>query len=172
MGLDRVVNAIVRKKFGIFLVHVWYFRYYWWVPVELAPQARVGFGEPSGGHAGTGKERAMKTLADRFRRWYEHERDCNAKIVQMLASVPAERRSAPEFEKALGRATHLITAREIWLGRLGHYAAAPGSWNTPTASLEDLPRRFETIERAWTEYLSRLDEAELSRVFEFGGSTA
>ena len=30
----------------------------------------------------------MKTLADRFRKWYEHERDCNSKIVGMLASVP------------------------------------------------------------------------------------
>jgi len=42
---------------------------------------------------------AMKTLADRFRAWYEHERDCNAKIVAMLASVPAERRSEPELRR-------------------------------------------------------------------------
>ncbi|MFT3881265.1 MAG: hypothetical protein QM703_16570 [Gemmatales bacterium] len=34
----------------------------------------------------------MKTLADRFRRWYDHERDSNAKCIAMLESVPAERR--------------------------------------------------------------------------------
>jgi len=111
---------------------------------------------------------AMKTLADRFRRWYEHERDCNAKIVQMLASTPIEQRGRPEFEKALGRATHLITAREIWLSRLGHYDAAPASWNTPTATLDELPQRFERIEKAWTQYLERLDDAALAQTFEFG----
>ena len=47
----------------------------------------------------------MHTLADRFRRWYAHERDCNAKIVQMLSSVPQDKRGTPEFVKALDRAT-------------------------------------------------------------------
>jgi hypothetical protein len=39
----------------------------------------------------------MKSLTDRFRRWYEYERDCNAKSLDMLASVPADWRSAAEF---------------------------------------------------------------------------
>jgi uncharacterized damage-inducible protein DinB len=108
-------------------------------------------------------------MADRFRRWYGHERDCNAKIVQMLNSVPAERRSDPQFEKALGRATHVIAAREIWLGRLGHYDAAPASWNVPNAPLEDLPNRFERIEQAWISFLDSLDDAALAQPFEFGG---
>ena len=43
----------------------------------------------------------MKSLADRFRTWYEYERDCNAKSLEMLASVPEERRAAPEFQKAV-----------------------------------------------------------------------
>ena len=38
----------------------------------------------------------MKTLADRFRHWYEYERDCNAKTLTMLGSVPAERRNTPD----------------------------------------------------------------------------
>ena len=44
------------------------------------------------------------TLADRFRMWFAHERDCNAKIVQMLESVPASRRGDPAFVKARGKA--------------------------------------------------------------------
>jgi uncharacterized damage-inducible protein DinB len=112
----------------------------------------------------------MKSLADRFRRWYAHERDCDAKIVQMLASVPADKRSTPEFQKALGRATHLITAREIWLSRLGHFDSAPKSWETPTATLEELPLRFARIEGAWMNYLESLDDAALAEPFEFGGS--
>jgi hypothetical protein len=35
----------------------------------------------------------MTSLADRFRRWYEYERDCNAKSLTMLASVPVERQA-------------------------------------------------------------------------------
>jgi uncharacterized damage-inducible protein DinB len=110
----------------------------------------------------------MKTLADRFRRWYAHERDCNSKIIQMLSSVPKERRSDPAFERALAKATHLITAREIWLKRLGHYDAAPAGWDVPTAALAELGGRFARIEGAWVKYLDTLDDAELARKFEFG----
>ena len=112
----------------------------------------------------------MKTLADRFRKWYEHERDCNTKIVQMLASVPEPRRSEPHFEKALAKATHLITAREIWLKRLGHFDGAPAGWDVPTATLADLPARFARIEGAWVKYLEGLSDADLAARFEFGGS--
>ncbi len=34
----------------------------------------------------------MTTVLDRFRRWYDYERDCNAKTLAMLESVPAEER--------------------------------------------------------------------------------
>ncbi len=110
----------------------------------------------------------MKTIADRFRRWYAHERDCNAKIVQMLASVPIERRADPQFEKAMAKATHLITAREIWLKRLGRLDAAPAGWDVPAATLEELPARFARIEGAWTGYLEGLSDADLASTFEFG----
>ncbi|MCC6677090.1 MAG: DinB family protein [Phycisphaerales bacterium] len=115
----------------------------------------------------------MKSLADRFRAWYQHERDCNAKMVEMLRSVPAEARARPEFEKALAKTTHLILAREIWLARLGvgpagaGAATAPPSWDSRTATLEELPARFERVERMWEEYLARLDEDELARRFEW-----
>ena len=52
----------------------------------------------------------MTSLADRFRRWYEYERDCNAKTLTMLASVPADRRGTPQFERAVGRMAHLVAA--------------------------------------------------------------
>jgi uncharacterized damage-inducible protein DinB len=113
----------------------------------------------------------MQTLADRFRRWYDHEKDCNTKIAAMLASVPEARRADPDFARALAKATHLIAAREIWLSRLGHYDAAPKSWDVPAATLDELPARFKAIEQAWTAYLSRLDDTELARTFEFGRPT-
>src|SRR5215468_9761514 len=79
----------------------------------------------------------MNSLADRFRRWYEYERDCNAKSLEMLASVPAERRSAPEFQKAVDRMAHLLAAR------------------------------VAKTEAAWVAYLEKLDERELARTLEW-----
>ena len=108
----------------------------------------------------------MNSLADRFRRWYEYERDCNAKALDMLASVPTERRSAPEFEKAVGRMAHLNAARCRWGQRLGILADAPALFPSGIA-LADLAGMIASTERAWADYLSRLDEAELARELEW-----
>ncbi|HEX4613411.1 MAG TPA: DinB family protein [Urbifossiella sp.] len=107
----------------------------------------------------------MKTLADRFRRWYGHERDCNAKALEMLASVPADRRSSAEFVKAVGRMAHLVAARRRWLHRLGHLPAAPGLF--PQGTLEELPALVADTEAAWVAYLNGLDDDELARELEW-----
>jgi uncharacterized damage-inducible protein DinB len=108
----------------------------------------------------------LKTLADRFRRWYEYECDCNAKSLTMLASVPADRRTTPEFQKALGRMAHLVAARRRWLNRLGHWPEAPELFPQGT-TLDELPSLVAATEAAWLRYLRRLDEAELAREFEW-----
>ena len=108
----------------------------------------------------------MKTLADRFRRWYEYERDCNAKTLEMLASVPVEKRDAPEFQKALDRLAHMQAARQRWLNRLGHWEQLPDVF--PQGSkLSDLPAMVAATEEAWVQYLRGLDESELAREFEW-----
>jgi uncharacterized damage-inducible protein DinB len=106
----------------------------------------------------------MKSLADRFRRWYDYERDCNARTLEMLASVPAERRDTAEFQKAVDRMAHLVAARRRWLHRLGHWPELPPTFPRGTA-LADLPALVADTEAAWVAYLSRLDEEELARVF-------
>lgn len=108
----------------------------------------------------------MKSLADRFRRWYEYERDCNAKSLEMLASVPAERRSDASFQKAVDRMAHLVAARRRWLNRLGHLADAPGLFPKET-KLSDLPKIVADTEAAWGAYLERLDDGELNRMLEW-----
>jgi uncharacterized damage-inducible protein DinB len=107
----------------------------------------------------------MKTLADRFRRWYEYERDCNAKSLAMLASVPADKRNTPEFQKAVGRLAHLVAARQRWLFRLGHGSQPPTAF--PNTSLDDLPKLVADTEAAWVAYLSTLTDADLAREFEY-----
>ncbi len=108
----------------------------------------------------------MKSLADRFRRWYEYERECNAKSLEMLASVPADRRTSAEFEKAVGRMAHLVAARQRWLSRLGHWTTPPSA-PFPQVGLDALPAQVAETEAAWADYLGRLDDAELARVIEW-----
>ncbi len=108
----------------------------------------------------------MKSLADRFRRWYEYERDCNAKSLEMLASVPVERRSTPEFRKAVDRMAHLVAARRRWLQRLGDLPQAPAAF-PQGAKLEELPALVADTETAWVGYLNRLDDAELAHTLEW-----
>jgi uncharacterized damage-inducible protein DinB len=111
-------------------------------------------------------EVSMKSLADRFRTWYEYEQDCNAKSLEMLASVPTERRTAAEFQKAVDRMAHLVAARRRWLHRLGHWPQAPDLFPQGVA-LTDLTALVADTEAAWAAYLSRLDEKELARTFEW-----
>ena len=105
-------------------------------------------------------------LADRFRRWYEHERDSNAKSLAMLESVPVVRRVAEEFQKAVDRLAHLAAARQRWLYRLGHWPESPALFPQKTA-LADLPALVAQTELAWVAYLNRLDDEELARELEW-----
>jgi uncharacterized damage-inducible protein DinB len=108
----------------------------------------------------------MKSLADRFRRWYEYEQDCNAKSLAMLASVPVERRTTAEFQKAVDRMAHLVVARQRWLHRLGHWPAAPGLFPQGIA-LTALSALVADTEAAWVAYLSRLNDEDLARTLEW-----
>jgi uncharacterized damage-inducible protein DinB len=107
------------------------------------------------------------SLPDRFRNWYAYERDCNAKTLAMLESVPAEQRSSPAFQRAIDKMAHLIAARQNWLYRLGAWPENPKTfWPTGT-TLADLAPRLKAIEEAWTAYLAKLDDTSILREFEF-----
>ncbi|MCC6321224.1 MAG: DinB family protein [Phycisphaerales bacterium] len=108
------------------------------------------------------------SFIERFRNWYEYERDCNAKILSMLASVPEASRDQPGFERAVGKAAHLAAARQNWLWRLGQYPEGAGG-SFPPWTLDELPRRFAAIETAWTKYLAGLSEPDLERDFMWHG---
>ncbi len=108
----------------------------------------------------------MKTFPDRFRLWFEHECDCNAKTLEMLESVPEANRSTPEFRKALDRMGHIVAARRRWLFRL---AGSPDvdSIFPHVAGIESLVSDAAEMERLWVEYLDELDDTELQRELEW-----
>jgi uncharacterized damage-inducible protein DinB len=108
----------------------------------------------------------MESFSDRFRNWYTYERDCNAKSLAMLSSVPAESRTHADFQKAVDKMAHLAAARLRWLHRLGHYSESPDGFpkNVSLSTLEDL---VKTTEAAWTTYMNQLSDNDLNERFEW-----
>ena len=108
-------------------------------------------------------------IADRFRLWYEYERDCNQKIVDMLRSVPRDEVDSRAYRRAVDLFDHLLTARLIWLNRLGGCQAKPGEWFPKGAPLDELVEKQQEVERLWTDYLSQLDDEKVEGPISYTG---
>lgn len=114
----------------------------------------------------------MPTMSERYRRWFEYEKDSHAKILAAMSAVPEARRGSEGYEKAVSLMAHLVLARWLWLFRLG---AGPREKVPTTAEaffprdvpMAELPGRVAEMEVAWEGYLDRLDEAEVCRVVEY-----
>ena len=108
----------------------------------------------------------MAYMIERYRRWFEYEKDSHAKTLESLRAVAPELRGSEEFSKALYLMGHIVAARRMWLFRLGflveNIELFPG-----VADLEDLSAQLLGMEATWAQYLGQLDEAELARVFEY-----
>ncbi|OJW17751.1 MAG: hypothetical protein BGO49_26480 [Planctomycetales bacterium 71-10] len=106
-------------------------------------------------------------LPDRFRRWFEYERDAHARVFKSLATVPEDRRSGPEYRKALDLLAHIVAARRNWLARLGGGDALAGPVFPQGARVEDVAAQWDEAVGRWEVYLGRLDDAELARVADY-----
>jgi uncharacterized damage-inducible protein DinB len=104
---------------------------------------------------------------EQYRRWFTYERDAHAKVIRSLESVPEERRSAPEFRRAVALLGHIAAARRAWLGRLGVIPAATGTLFPAEAELTQVVHELKAVEAIWAEYLERLKGEELARTFEY-----
>ena len=107
------------------------------------------------------------SMTDRYRRWFDYERDSHAKVLVSLESVPAANRSAAPFQKALTLMAHLMAARELWLFRFGIRAEAPTEFFPTGLTLLEITTRVERVQAAWSDYLAKLDDASLARIFEY-----
>ena len=114
----------------------------------------------------------MPTMIERYRRWFEYEKDSHAKVLNALEGVSEEQRGSAAYQKATGLLAHLVLARWLWLVRLGvapqdRAPRKPEDFFPQDVSLDDLRRRIAEMEGAWDAYLSGLEDAELARVFEY-----
>jgi uncharacterized damage-inducible protein DinB len=114
----------------------------------------------------------MTSLSDRYRRWFEYEKESHAKVLASLEAVPEPQRASEAFQKAAGLLAHVVLARWLWLARLGvvprdRAPSRPEDFFPKDVSLSRLRSDIEEMERAWETYLSGMTDAELSRVFEY-----
>jgi uncharacterized damage-inducible protein DinB len=107
------------------------------------------------------------SLLERYRALYEYEKDCNDKMLAMLESVPEASRRDARFQRALTLAHHLAAGREKWLDYMDGEGQNRIAWWDAQCELATLRPRFAVLESQWTDYLARLAEDQLARVFEF-----
>jgi uncharacterized damage-inducible protein DinB len=106
------------------------------------------------------------TLIDRYRRWFEYEKDSHAKTLDSLNAVTDELRDSEGFRKAVYLMWHIVAARRMWLFRFGVVNENADLFPQET-SFVDLPAQVAAMETLWSDYLNQLDDAELARVFEY-----
>lgn len=104
--------------------------------------------------------------AGRYRRWFEYEKDSHEKVLASLNAVRRELRASEGFQKAIDLMAHITAARRMWLFRFG-VSNEPAELFPQGVSLADLPALVESMQAAWSDYLDNLEDAELSRVFEY-----
>ena len=61
---------------------------------------------------------------------------------------------------------HVVAARRMWLYRLGALSEDTNLF-TRDISLAELPGQVSAMEDVWSQYLAKLDDTELPRVFEY-----
>ena len=107
-------------------------------------------------------------LIARFRRWFDYECEMHAKILESLETVPPNRRTSPEYCRAIAIFGHIVGARAIWLWRLGVSSTAPTSLAfDENADLGRITAMLKETENAWSGYLSQLTDTDLAREFEY-----
>jgi uncharacterized damage-inducible protein DinB len=109
----------------------------------------------------------VTTLVDQYRRWFEYEKDSHRQVLESLETVPEDGRASEPYRKALNILGHVVAARRIWLHRLEPTFERPASIFPTGVTLEGLPADFEAAERAWSDFLEALTDADLHRVFTY-----
>src|SRR5262249_9150676 len=87
-------------------------------------------------------------LPDRYRRWFEYEKDSHAKVLASLEAVPAGLRSSPAFAKAVTLLGHIAAARQLWLFRFGVAGERPSDFFPTGLSLAEVATRIGAVQAA------------------------
>lgn len=108
-------------------------------------------------------------MADRYRKWFEYEKDSYEKVLASFETVPDDVRLSKEFQKAVMLLAHLVAARNLWLFRFGIKDESPTleEFFPENLSIEEVTNRLYEMQDIWTKYLANLNENEIERAFEY-----
>ncbi|MBX7104391.1 MAG: DinB family protein [Gemmataceae bacterium] len=106
-------------------------------------------------------------LADRFRRWFDYERDVHQLTLESLSAVPVEGQTRLEFRRAVSLMGHIIAARRLWLSRIAAEYPRPTVLFPENVSLEAVAAESNHAESDWEKYLTTSDDNELQRDVEY-----
>ena len=107
-----------------------------------------------------------EAMMDRYRRWFDYEKDSHARTLASLHAVPAASRESKEFGKAVYLMGHIVAARRMWLFRLG--ITKQNAELFPAAvRLDEIAEQLSEMELLWSAYLLGLNDADLARVLEY-----
>jgi uncharacterized damage-inducible protein DinB len=102
-----------------------------------------------------------------YRRWFDYEKDAHTRVLSSFDTVPAAKRAAKEFQKAVNVFSHLIAARRMWLHRFGTLPALPEGLFAEGKSLDQVAKDLAEVHAAWDRYFANLDEKEIVRIFDY-----
>src|SRR5262245_6012333 len=108
-----------------------------------------------------------REVVERYQRWLEYERDAHEKVVRSLETVPPDRRSGPEYRRAVSILAHVAAARRLWLGRLGVTPMPSGPLFPEGAELAQVADGLRSVGELWADYLARLGDDDIARTFEY-----
>lgn len=108
-------------------------------------------------------------MISRYRRWLTYEWDCHSKALASLRALTPEQQTRPEFARAVTWMAHQAGARLFWLYRLGLRSTRPDTLFPEGLSLDEVERQLTEAHEAWSDYLDRLTDADLSRSFQYRG---
>jgi uncharacterized damage-inducible protein DinB len=106
-------------------------------------------------------------LISRYRRWFDYERDAHAKVLVSLETVPADRRTTPEFRRAVAIFAHVVAARRMWLGRFGVAPPMTGPLFPENPDLGHVAAAWQEAQELWSKFLASTTDADLERPFEY-----
>lgn len=107
-----------------------------------------------------------QTMIDRYRRWFEYEKDSHSQTLDSITATRAELQDSDGFRKAVYLMGHIIAARRVWLHRLG-VASEKVDLFRQDIGLDELPQELSDMQSNWSDYLARLNDVGLERVFEY-----
>jgi uncharacterized damage-inducible protein DinB len=106
-------------------------------------------------------------IADSYRRWFDYEIDAHLKTLASLETESRIRGAAQMFQKSVDLFAHIVAARRLWLFRLGVSDESPRELFPQAVAFETLAPAAEKMHAEWLNYLSRMDDGELGRVFDY-----